>query len=153
MSQDMMRKLKVTVNDKLYLVEVGDLQTSPIMVKVNGQAYTVDIESADGEGMSVEGLEPASKPAAHEPAIPVKMPAPTSTDGSSAKAVKAPMPGNITKISVELGDHVTVGQELCSLEAMKMNNAIRSPREGVIASVEVTLGQAVNHNDVLLTFE
>lgn len=149
MGSDTMRKLKVTVNDNVYLVEVGDLQNSPITVKVNGQAYTVAIESADGEGVFVEALEAASDSAVHDTSVPAKRP----VSAASRKVVKAPMPGNITNISVGPGDHVTIGQELCSLEAMKMNNAIRSPRDGVIASVDVTLGQAVNHNDILLTFE
>jgi biotin carboxyl carrier protein len=63
------------------------------------------------------------------------------------------MPGNILDIAVKPGDRVAVRQQLCSLEAMKMKNAIRSPGEGVIASVEVAEGQAVAHGDVLFTFE
>ena len=43
-------------------------------------------------------------------------------------------------------------QTLCSLEAMKMKNAVRSPRDGVIGSVEVYEGQTVSHGDVLFTF-
>jgi biotin carboxyl carrier protein len=62
------------------------------------------------------------------------------------------MPGNILGIAVKPGDEVGFRQQLCSLEAMKMKNAIRSPRDGVIASVEVSEGQAVAHGDVLFTF-
>ncbi len=69
------------------------------------------------------------------------------------KAVRAPMPGHIVDIVVKPGDEVSVGQPLCSLEAMKMKNAIRSPRDGLIAGVEVTTGQAVAHGDILVTFE
>ena len=154
MSSDTPRKLKVIVNDRSYLVEVGDLRTSPIIVKVNGQSYTVDIVAADGEGVSIETLRPVSDTAAHDKSQPAKRSAPsTGLDGPSTKVVRAPMPGNITHIAVGPGDHVTIGQELCSLEAMKMNNAIRSPRDGVIARVEVSIRQAIDHNDILLTFE
>ncbi len=69
------------------------------------------------------------------------------------KAVRAPMPGHIVDIVVKPGDEVSVGQTLCSLEAMKMKNAIRSPRDGLIAGVEVTTGQAVAHGDILVTFK
>jgi biotin carboxyl carrier protein len=62
------------------------------------------------------------------------------------------MPGNVLNIEVKAGDRVSFRQQLCSLEAMKMKNAIRSPRDGVIASVEVSEGQAVSHGDVLFTF-
>jgi biotin carboxyl carrier protein len=62
------------------------------------------------------------------------------------------MPGNVLDITVKPGDRVRFRQQLCSLEAMKMKNAIRSPRDGVIAIVNVTEGQAVSHGDVLFTF-
>jgi biotin carboxyl carrier protein len=68
-------------------------------------------------------------------------------------AVRAPMPGNILDIAVKPGNKVSFRQPLCSLEAMKMKNVIRSPRDGVIARVEVSDGQAVSHGDVLFTFE
>jgi biotin carboxyl carrier protein len=68
------------------------------------------------------------------------------------KAVKAPIPGVITAILVQPGAEVSVGQELCKLEAMKMNNSIRSSRVGKIASINVSIGQHVKHNDVLIEF-
>ena len=63
------------------------------------------------------------------------------------------MPGQIVEVFVKAGDAVEAGQEVCSLEAMKMKNVIRSHRNGVIASVDVTPGQAVAHGDILFTFE
>jgi len=63
------------------------------------------------------------------------------------------MPGIVLNIAVRPGDHVDFGQRLCSLEAMKMNNAIRSPRDGVIATIHVTEGQTVLHHDLLFTFQ
>jgi biotin carboxyl carrier protein len=63
------------------------------------------------------------------------------------------MPGNILDIFVKVGDSVSGGQELCSLEAMKMKNAIRASRDAVIATVEVTEGQSVTHGAVLFTLE
>jgi biotin carboxyl carrier protein len=63
------------------------------------------------------------------------------------------MPGSILTLLVRPGDTVAVGQELCVLEAMKMKNAIRASRGGVIASVEVSEGQTVAYGDVLITFE
>ena len=153
MDSDRNQRLKVTINGNTYLVEIGDLNSSPITVKVNGQMYTVDIEMTDvvetpGEAVATTWAEPTPYVS-----LPEKKVTTTGSDGSNEKVVKAPMPGNIIRIAVKAGDHVSVGQELCSLEAMKMNNAIRSPCDGVVASVEATLGQAVNHGDVLLTFE
>jgi biotin carboxyl carrier protein len=69
-----------------------------------------------------------------------------------AKAVYAPIPGVIIAVSVEPGVKVEVGQEICILEAMKMKNIIRAPRDGEIAAVRVTAGQHVKHHDLLVEF-
>ncbi len=67
-------------------------------------------------------------------------------------AVRAPIPGVIVSVAVQPGQAVTVGQELCVLEAMKMKNVIRAPRAGVIAAVRVAVGQTVKHKDVLVEY-
>ena len=147
------REVKVTVNGKSYLVEVGDLSTSPITVTVNGRPYLVDIETAPLKvAPAGEATAAPERPVRQTPA-PEKASIPTSQAGPAAKVVRAPMPGKIVEIFVKPGDKVTYRQQLCSLEAMKMNNAIRSPRDGVIASVEVTKGKDVAYGDVLFTFE
>ncbi len=63
------------------------------------------------------------------------------------------MPGTILGISVKAGDSVVRRQRLCSLEAMKMRNAICAPRDGVIGSVEVADGQTVAGGQVLFTLK
>jgi biotin carboxyl carrier protein len=68
------------------------------------------------------------------------------------KAVLAPIPGVILSVAVCAGATVKVGQELCVLEAMKMKNAIRSTRAGVIANVYVSEGDHVKHGQVLVDF-
>jgi biotin carboxyl carrier protein len=153
MSPDSKQRVKVTVNDKLYEVEVGDLAVSPITVHVNGRPYRVYIETGEVERVPADA--PVTDPKTEGPPTsrPEKASAPTGPAGQQVGVVKAPMPGNILDIAVKPGDRVAVRQQLCSLEAMKMKNAIRSPGEGIIASVEVAEGQAVAHGDVLFTFE
>ncbi|MEJ5314762.1 MULTISPECIES: biotin/lipoyl-containing protein [Anaerolinea] len=147
-----MKKIKVIVNEKPYEVEVGDMSISPFTVVVNGQSYQVTLE-----GEQVQEVRPvASVPTAPapRPAAPVPAPAPkpATVPAASGDVLTAPMPGVILDIAVKPGDKVTVGQQLCALEAMKMKNAIRSPREGTIASVEVQDGQRVNYGEVLFRF-
>ena len=151
MTQGTAKLLTVIVNDTAYLVEVGDLMTWPTTVKVNGRAYRVSIDPA--RGASPEPEAPASS--ARRPAVVSVAPpsAPDAASGQPGFQVRAPMPGNILGIAVRAGDRVCIGQELCSLEAMKMRNAIRSVREGVIARVEVTEGQTVAYGDVLFILE
>jgi biotin carboxyl carrier protein len=147
------RKLKIKVNGKAYTVEVGSLAESPINVTVNGQPYVVEISSGAvtkvTEGESAAALESAVRTVS---AAPQSAAAPISP-AAGAKAITAPMPGEIVEVFVKPGDQVSAGQEVCSLEAMKMKNAIRSPREGVIATVDAQAGQKVAHGAVLVTFE
>jgi glutaconyl-CoA/methylmalonyl-CoA decarboxylase subunit gamma len=140
----MKKIIKVIVNDKPYVVELNDLKTSPAEVIVNGQVYRVVLE----------------EPAVNNPCPPVEVqPTPSTTASRPAVRVSAdanrytaPMPGVILDIAVKAGDTVSYGQQLCALEAMKMKNAIRAPRELVIASVEVSEGQKVQYGEVLFKF-
>jgi biotin carboxyl carrier protein len=63
------------------------------------------------------------------------------------------MPGAIVSIEVAPGARVARGAVLLTLEAMKMLNPIRAPRDAVVAQVLVTPGQSVNFGDPLLSFE
>ena len=66
--------------------------------------------------------------------------------------VAAAMPGRVLRVAVAPGDTVTEGQALLVLEAMKMENEVKAPRDGVIASVEAEPGRAVSAGDVLVRF-
>lgn len=72
---------------------------------------------------------------------------------SSVSRIEAPMPGLILSLEVAAGDKVEEGQTLLVLEAMKMENAIRSPRDGKIKAVAVSAGMAVDKKALLLEFE
>ncbi|MFQ5576306.1 MAG: biotin/lipoyl-containing protein [Anaerolineae bacterium] len=146
-------RVKVVVNGKPYRVEVGDLTVSPLTVTVNGQPYLVNIEAGDLEILPGDTPWRTLESVTRETSAPEKAPPPPGPGGPLVKQVKAPMPGNILDIQVKPGDRVRFRQPLCALEAMKMKNTIRSPRDGVIATAAVSEGQAVAHGDVLFTFE
>lgn len=67
--------------------------------------------------------------------------------------IKAPIPGQITRVMVSPGDEVETGQPLLELEAMKMENEIRAPRAGRIKMVNVTAGQGVKLNELLVVID
>ena len=144
------RRVKVIVEGEEYIVEVGDLDARPITVMVDGEYYQVEVEEE-------EGIEP--KPTAQAEAVSSSKPSPQKVEGSPTrttvmgKAITAPLPGDVVDILVKPGEQVTTGQAVCVVEAMKMKNTIRSPRDGRIASLEVAKGEAVKFGDVLLTFE
>ncbi|GAA4952465.1 acetyl-CoA carboxylase biotin carboxyl carrier protein subunit [Algibacter agarivorans] len=68
-------------------------------------------------------------------------------------SIKAPMPGLILEINVKVGQEVMEDAPLLILEAMKMENIITSPRDGIIKSVSVNKGDAVEKNQLLIEFE
>lgn len=69
-----------------------------------------------------------------------------------AKHVAAAMPGRVLRVLVSAGDTVAAGQPLVVLEAMKMENEVKSPQDGVVAGVAVAAGQPVNAGEVLIRF-
>lgn len=152
MSSTPKRRLKVTVNNRTYLVEVGDLFESPVTVKVNGKSYSVEVTAGEVSQISAGKTAAALETVACHP-IPMRktLPRPVSA-GKRVKEVRAPIPGHIVDILVKPGDRVNAGQVLCLLEAMKMKNPIRAHCDGVIANVAVNIGQSVAQSEILLTF-
>lgn len=72
---------------------------------------------------------------------------------SASGDVRAPMPGLVVKISVSVGESVKKGQGLLILEAMKMQNEIKSPADGVVKEILVAEKQAVEKNHILVKLE
>lgn len=129
-------------------------------VTVNGVAYDVVVEEVSGAQVPTYAAPapvaaPAAAPAPVATPAPAAAPAPTAAPASSGKAgatvIKAPMPGTLIKVNVKPGDAVKKGDILCVLEAMKMENDIMAPADGVVASVEASQGSSVATNAVLVT--
>jgi len=70
--------------------------------------------------------------------------------GHGAGLVKAPMPGRIIRVLVAAGQSVKAGQGVVVVEAMKMENELQAPRDGVVSEIHVAEGQAVERQDPLL---
>ena len=120
-------------------------------VTVNGVTYEVEVEEVGAEIVApaaapVAASAPKAAPAAAKPAAKA---APAGKSGSVV--VKSPMPGNIMKVNFKVGDSVKKGDVLCVLEAMKMENDVCAPSDGVVASVEVAKGATVETDAVLVT--
>jgi len=75
------------------------------------------------------------------------------TAGATGQVLKAPMPGRVVLIEVEVGQTVKAGDGLVVLEAMKMENELRAAAAGSVTEIHVTPGQAVNPGDVLVVIE
>ena len=71
----------------------------------------------------------------------------------TTRSILSPMPGAVVSVSVSPGDLVVDGQELCIIEAMKMQNILKSERQGTIKSVNVKAGDSVAVDELLIEFE
>ncbi len=127
-------------------------------IKVNGQAYEVEVEEVAGGFAPAPVVPVAATPA---PAVaPVAAPAPEKAEVKAAPApapvaapaggtqLKAPMPGTVIDFKATNGAAVKKGQTVLILEAMKMENEIVAPVDGVITFV-ASKGASVNTDDLL----
>ena len=64
-----------------------------------------------------------------------------------------PMPGKIAEVRVRIGDSVSAGDTVCVLEAMKMFNELKAPRDGTVREVNIEPGSSVTPNDLLVLIE
>jgi len=145
-------KYIINIDDQTFEVEIKDLRARPIIAFVDGERVEVEPQDVHPPLTSAQSSLPLARKSAPAPvAVPAGSAAASPT--AKAKIVRAPIPGVIVALLVRPGDEVKHGQELCTIEAMKMRNTIRSSRPGRIAEILVTPGQTVNHNDPLLSFE
>jgi glutaconyl-CoA/methylmalonyl-CoA decarboxylase subunit gamma len=126
-------KVRVRIDDRMYVVDIGDPQAEPVIAIVEGHRYELWLEATTRLPESGTTSK-AAQPFATE------------------REVRAPIPGVIIAVSVKPGDSVSLGQELCILEAMKMRNPICAGRSGVIETVHVAPGKHVQHREVMMEF-
>lgn len=107
-------------------------------VKVNGKVYEVELESVSETSGTIVSEKKADAPT----------PAPaTSGEGTP---LLSPIQGTVLKINVAVGDSIKKGDVLLVIEAMKLENDIVAPKDGVIKGIKVSKGQNVNSKDELL---
>ncbi len=117
-------------------------------ITVNGKSYEVDVEEVGGVQTSAPVAAPAAAPAPAPKAAPA---APKAAPVAGAKQVKAPMPGTIVSVKVNVGDKVESGTLVAILEAMKMENEIFAGVDGTVAGISVSAGDSVNSGDVIVS--
>ena len=137
----MLRKFKIKVDGKEYLVEMEEIGAAA------PAAPAAPVAPAPVAPAPAPAA-PASEPAAEASPAPA---APVSVAPAGADAMPSPMPGTILRILVNVGDTVTENQPLMILEAMKMENEIVASKAGVVSGIHVANGQVVNPGDALIT--
>ncbi|WP_432710754.1 biotin/lipoyl-containing protein [Pedobacter sp.] len=124
----------VLYQHKSYNVEIvdQDKEAKRVEVKVNGHLYMVSVADQYDLLLQQLGME--------------------NLQTNKVKEVKAPMPGLVLSVLVAPGQEVKKGDNLLVLEAMKMENIIKSSTDGVVKSVQIVQGDKVEKNAILLQF-
>ncbi|MDB4533774.1 biotin/lipoyl-binding protein [Vicingaceae bacterium] len=121
-------------DNKSYNVEVLSVKPDEksFLIKVDGIKYSLNAKDKYDELLHSLGMD--------------------NLTSKKVADLKAPMPGLVLEISVEVGQEVVKGDTLLILEAMKMENVIKSPTDGVIKSISVSQSETVEKNQVILNF-
>lgn len=133
----MLRKFKISIDGKEYLVEMEEIGGVPQTPVAAPAAPTAPVAEAT----------PTPAPA------PAEQTAPTTSTPAGSDAMPSPMPGTILKILVNVGDTVQENQPLMILEAMKMENEIVAGKGGTVTGIHVQQGDMVNPGEPLITIK
>lgn len=117
------------------------------IVTLNGKQYEVEVEKGKATAV-LTGNAPAAAPAATPAAAPTAPAAAPVSSGS--ESIPSPMPGTILSVKCAVGQAVKKGDVLFILEAMKMENEIFSPCDGVVNKICVSQGDQLNADDELM---
>ena len=162
-------KYLATIGDHTYEIEVR----SDREITLDGKPYTVDFQSMGGQPVyslihdfqsyegfvhpTDDGLQVLLRGQLFEVLVEderqrrLRQSSDIQVSGMGEFQLKAPMPGLVVAVPVEEGQTVPKGANLIILESMKMQNELKSPREGVVQRVRVRPGDRVEHNQVLVT--
>ncbi len=139
-----MKKFEYKINGKVYNVEVNSIEDYVADVTVNGASFQIEMQRpAKKEVVVIDAPAAGTVP-------PIARP---KTSGGGIGSIQSPLPGTILDVLCKAGDTVTRGQKVVVLEAMKMENAINSDRDGVVKEVKVSKGDSVLEGADLIVIE
>ncbi|XP_044728177.1 propionyl-CoA carboxylase alpha chain, mitochondrial-like isoform X2 [Chrysoperla carnea] len=141
-------------NEKFTVLKEFTLSSNILSTKINDHPVTMQLMSKDNIGNFNIIFKGTVVPIKVENVLASKLRKlmPEKVNKTIDKSIVAPMPGLITAVDVVEGDKVTEGQQLCVIEAMKMQNSMIAAISGIIKRVNVKKAEAVSEGDVLIEF-
>lgn len=140
-------RMEFSLDGQGVATDVMEVERNVFSVLLGGEAFEVRVErSAQGAWVHVDGRKYAAE---------VDDPRQWQRGGGGAAGnegrqnIVAPMPGKVIRVLVQAGSDVVAGQGLFVVEAMKMQNEVKSPKQGKVERVSAKEGQAVNAGEVL----
>jgi len=140
------------VQGKEYRVCIKEIKACFIQISINGDCYKFML-SMDKESNTIVGLSGHNFVLKRDDFLSINDFYESAMHGQASDIVKSPMPGKVIKVLVKVGNSVKKGDVLLVVEAMKMENNILASRVGIIEELNVTEGDMVDGNKILLKLE
>lgn len=128
-------KFHLIQNHQSYNIEVKDIDLSnkTVFIRINDQEFEVALQDKMDLLLEKMGISAAVNQKVND--------------------IKAPMPGLVLEVKVKAGDTLEKGDAVIVLEAMKMENVLKSSGQGIVESIEIKVGDAVEKNQILLKMQ
>ena len=133
-------------------VEPAQVSNAPVEAIDTRHSVVVEVDGKRLEVTVPDSLLPTSQ-RVRKPQAPARSQTSGGAGGSGGNSVASPMQATVIKVEVKPGDAVIKGQTVVVLEAMKMEQSIPAPRDGVVASVGAEVGTTIKAGHVLITLE
>lgn len=161
-------KYITTINDKQFEIEIGNdgrvlvngeprevdflpLEASLYSIIMNNQSLQVVVGEGDGMyDLMIRGRRYEGK-VLDERAQLMLMRGGLGESDSGEITIRSPMPGLVVAIPVTEGEEIVKGQTVIILESMKMQNELKSPRDGTVQRISVVPGESVEQKKILIT--
>lgn len=133
--------------------EISRVDPTTMSVLLDGRSYTFRVERLEDGYVVGDGVSETKVTVDSERSRLLKRVSAVASRADHGTSITAPMPALVVRLEVVVGQSVAAGQGLLVLEAMKMENEIRSPRAGVVKTIHAAVGKAVEKGEVLVTLE
>jgi len=146
--------VSAVVDGRPYELQLNTAQNGNLLLLHEGRVFSCSVDGRLESGGQVDVTVGASRhaitlidPKRLRSALAVGGP------GEGTARITAPMPGKVVRVLVEAGQQVAAGDGVLVVEAMKMQNEMKSPKSGTVASLNVEAGATVNGGDLLAVIE
>jgi len=146
-----MKKFKFKIQGNQYDVDIQNIDDNIAKIEVNGILYEVEVDKNLQPTKTPKLVRTDSIPSTDSNKSTAKTNNPSDPKGGGI--IKAPLPGTILSIHVNVGDSIKIGQKLIILEAMKMENNINSDKEGTVKAIKISKGDSVMEGDTLIIID
>jgi biotin carboxyl carrier protein len=148
------RRVFAEIDDRRYEVEVHESGPNGYLFIFQGWVFDCRVEGRPESGKKI-GVIVGTTGYAVTITDPrrLRSAAPASVHGGDAARIIAPMPGKVVRVLVAVGDQVEAGAGIIVVEAMKMQNEMKSPKAGTVVALNIQTGATVNGGDVLAVIE